>query len=187
MTEAMEEHIRELLAKMGEDPKRAGLLDTPARAAEALRALTVGYFMDLDQVVNGAIFEEKYDEMVICKGIEVYSLCEHHILPFYGQAHIAYVPDGRILGLSKLARVVDIFARRLQLQERLTHQVAEALDQVLSPKGVAVVIEAKHLCMLMRGVEKQNTIATTSCMLGVFKSRHETRMEFLNLIGRKDG
>jgi len=184
----MEEHIREVLAKLGEDPDREGLRDTPARVAEAFRSLTAGYFMDVDQVVNGAIFEEEYDEMVICKGIEVYSLCEHHMLPFYGQAHIAYVPDGRILGLSKMARVMDVFARRLQLQERLTHQVAEALNDILSPKGVAVVIEAKHLCMLMRGVEKQNSVATTSCMLGVFKSRHETRMEFLNLIGgRSEG
>jgi GTP cyclohydrolase I len=181
----MEELIREILLKLGEDPDRPGLRDTPARMAEALRDLTRGYWMDLRQVVNGAIFEEKYDEMVICKGIEVYSLCEHHLLPFYGQAHVAYVPDGRILGLSKMARVVDVFARRLQVQERLTQQVAEALQEILRPKGVAVVIEAKHLCMLMRGVEKQNSIATTSCMLGVFKSRHETRMEFLSLIGHQ--
>ena len=180
----MEEHIREILAKLGEDPEREGLKDTPARVTEALRALTAGYWMDVEKIVNGAIFEEKYDEMVICKGIEVYSLCEHHMLPFYGQAHVAYVPDGRILGLSKMARVVDVFARRLQVQERLTQQVAEALQAILKPKGVAVVVEAKHLCMLMRGVEKQNSLATTSCMLGVFKTRHETRMEFLNLIGR---
>jgi GTP cyclohydrolase I len=182
----MEEHIREILAKLGEDPDREGLRETPARVVEAFRALTSGYWMDVEKVVNGAIFEEKYDEMVICKGIEVYSLCEHHMLPFYGQAHVAYVPDGRILGLSKMARVVDVFARRLQVQERLTQQVAEALQEILRPKGVAVVIEAKHLCMLMRGVEKQSSLATTSCMLGVFKSRHETRMEFLNLIGRKE-
>lgn len=180
----MEEHIREILAKLGEDPEREGLKDTPARVTDALRALTAGYWMDVEKIVNGAIFEEKYDEMVICKGIEVYSLCEHHMLPFYGQAHVAYVPDGRILGLSKMARVVDVFARRLQVQERLTQQVAEALQTILKPKGVAVVVEAKHLCMLMRGVEKQNSLATTSCMLGVFKTRHETRMEFLNLIGR---
>ena len=173
----MEEHIREILAKLGEDPDREGLRDTPARVAEALRSLTAGYWLDL----------EKDDEMVICRGIEVYSLCEHHMLPFYGQAHVAYVPDGRILGLSKMARVVDVFARRLQLQERLTQQVAEALQEILKPKGVAVVIEAKHLCMLMRGVEKQRSLATTSCMLGVFKARNETRMEFLNLISRTEG
>ena len=180
----MEEHIREVIAKLGEDPDREGLRDTPARVAEAFRSLTAGYFMDVDQVVKGAIFEEQYDEMVICKGIEVYSLCEHHILPFFGKAHVAYIPDGKIVGLSKIPRVVDVYARRLQVQERLTIQIRDAIQEVLSPLGVAVVIEATHLCMVMRGVQKQHSITTTSAMSGEFM-KQPTREEFMRLINGK--
>jgi GTP cyclohydrolase I len=174
--------VKDLLKELGEDPHREGLLRTPVRVAEALRALTAGYRQDLAQLLNGAIFTEPYDEMVVVKDIEVYSLCEHHLLPFFGKAHVAYMPAGRIIGLSKIPRLVDMFARRLQVQERLTTQVAEALQAALQPAGVAVVIEASHLCMMMRGVEKQNSQALTSCMLGAFRSRRETREEFLQLI-----
>jgi GTP cyclohydrolase I len=169
------------LALLGEDPGRSGLQRTPARVAHALRFLTSGYSQDLASLVNGAIFEEPTQEMILVRDVEVYSLCEHHLLPFFGKAHVAYVPDGRIIGLSKVPRVVDAFARRLQVQERLTEQIAAALESALRPKGVGVIIEARHLCMMMRGVEKQNSSATTSSMLGIFRSDPKTRAEFLEL------
>ena len=175
--------IRELLAEMGEDPKREGLLSTPRRVSEALRYFTQGYGVDVDKIVSDAVFEEKQEEMVLLKDIDFYSLCEHHLVPFFGKCHIAYVPDNRIIGLSKLARIVDVFARRLQVQERMTREIAHAIDRHLKPHGVAVVIEAQHLCMMMRGVEKQNSIATTSTMLGEFKENAASRMEFFSLLG----
>jgi GTP cyclohydrolase I len=180
----VEELVRSLLQKIGEDPDRPGLRRTPIRVAEALQFLTAGYQKDVQEVLNGAVFDEPYDEMVIVKEIDFYSLCEHHLLPFYGRAHIAYLPAGKIIGLSKLPRILDVFARRLQVQERLTQQVAGCIDQALRPQGVGVVIEAFHLCMAMRGVEKQNAYATTSTMLGVFREDRATRSEFMNLIGR---
>jgi len=174
--------IENLLRRVGEDPTREGLLRTPDRVARSLDFLTSGYGQNLRQVLNGAIFEESYSEMVVVKDIELYSLCEHHLLPFYGKAHVAYVPNGRVVGLSKLPRLVDVFARRLQVQERLTTEIAEALDDVLVPHGVGVVIEAAHLCMMMRGVQKQNSQTITSSMRGVFLSDPRTRTEFLELI-----
>ncbi len=174
--------ITDLLKELGEDPRREGLLKTPDRVAEAFRTLTSGYRQRISDILNDAVFSEAYDEMVVVKEIEVYSLCEHHLLPFLGKAHVAYIPAGRIIGLSKIPRLVDMFARRLQVQERLTTQVAEALQAALRPAGVAVVIEAYHLCMMMRGVEKQNSQAITSCMLGAFRDGRETREEFLQLI-----
>jgi GTP cyclohydrolase IA len=180
----METLFKELLVKIGEDPEREGLLKTPERVANAWRFLTKGYDEDPIAILNGAIFKEKYDEMVIVKDIELYSMCEHHLLPFYGKCHIAYIPKGKIVGLSKIARLVEIFARRIQVQERLTCQIAETLMEVLEPSGVACVIEAVHLCMVMRGVEKQNSIAVTSSMLGSFRADDKTRSEFLNLIGK---
>ena len=180
----MKDLIRSLLREIGEDPDRPGLLRTPARVADSLRFLTNGYQKEIEEILNGAIFEEPYDEMVIVKEIDFYSLCEHHLLPFYGRAHIAYLPAGRILGLSKLPRILDAYARRLQVQERLTLQVAECIDRALRPQGVGVVIEAFHFCIAMRGVEKQNAYATTSAMLGVFRDDRATRSEFINLIGR---
>ncbi len=179
----MEKLIRDLLSALGEDPDRQGLAETPRRVAKAFEFLTSGYKQSVAEVLNNAIFDEAYDEMVIVKEIDFYSLCEHHMLPFYGRAHIAYLPNGRIIGLSKLPRILDVFARRLQVQERLTQQVAECLNDLLKPQGVAVVIEAFHLCMAMRGVEKQNCFATTSAMLGVFRDDRATRSEFMNLIG----
>jgi len=181
---AMERIIRDLLANIGEDPGREGLLKTPARAAKAWKFLTTGYDLNPSDVINDAVFSEKYDEMVIVKDIEFYSLCEHHLLPFYGRAHIAYIPNGKIVGLSKIPRIVEIFSRRLQVQERMTQQIADTLYGALEPDGVAVVVEARHLCMMMRGVEKQNSLATTSAMLGSFRNDERTRAEFLNLIGR---
>jgi len=178
----MEPLVRDLLKELGEDPYREGLQKTPERVAKAMRYLTSGYEKTVADVLNDAIFTEPYDEMVVVKDIEVYSLCEHHLLPFFGKAHIAYLPAGRIVGLSKLARLVDMFARRLQVQERLTTQVAEALQEALKPAGVGVVIEASHFCMMMRGVEKQNSMAVTSCMLGAFRDSRMTREEFLQLI-----
>jgi GTP cyclohydrolase I len=179
----MIEHlVRDLLKELGEDPYREGLVKTPERMAQALRYLTSGYGKTVPEVLNGAVFNEPYDQMVVVKDIELYSLCEHHLLPFFGKAHIAYLPAGKIVGLSKLARLVEMFARRLQVQERLTTQIAEALQQALQPAGVAVVIEAFHFCMMMRGVEKQNSQAITSCMLGAFRECQETREEFLQLI-----
>jgi GTP cyclohydrolase I len=182
----MQDIIRLLLAELGEDPSREGLLDTPNRVAKSLRFLTSGYSADIDAVLNNALFTVDYNEMVIVKDIDFYSLCEHHLLPFFGRCHVAYIPQGRVLGLSKIPRLVDIFARRLQVQERLTNQIAETLRDKVEPLGVAVVMEAAHLCMSMRGVEKQNSLAITSAMLGVFREDARTRMEFLDLIKRPE-
>jgi GTP cyclohydrolase I len=181
----MIEHIRALLTTIGEDPDRDGLRDTPKRVDRALRYLTSGYRQNADELLNGALFDVAYDEMVIVKDIELFSLCEHHLLPFFGKCHVAYIPNGRIVGLSKIPRLVDMYARRLQVQERLTTQIAETINQKIHPRGVAVVVEARHLCMIMRGVEKQNSIAVTSSMLGVFKDDQNTRNEFLNLVHNK--
>ena len=175
-----------MLAELGEDPSREGLLDTPKRVEKALAFLTSGYAADVDATLNNALFSVDYNEMVIVRDIDVYSLCEHHLLPFFGKCHVAYIPQGRVLGLSKIPRLVDIFARRLQIQERLTNQIAETLREKVDPLGVAVVMEATHLCMAMRGVEKQNSVATTSAMLGVFREDARTRMEFLELIKRPE-
>jgi GTP cyclohydrolase I len=180
----LEDTIRDLLEQIGEDPSREGLLKTPQRVAKMYEFLTRGYREDVRQVLNGAVFEEKYSEMVIVKDIDFYSLCEHHLVPFYGKCHVAYIPNGRIIGLSKLPRLVEVFARRLQVQERLTQQIADTLYESLNPDGVGVVMEARHLCMMMRGVEKQNSVATTSAMLGVFRDDVKTRNEFLTLINR---
>ena len=173
---------RELLQGIGEDVGREGLLRTPDRAARALEFLTQGYRQDLDQIINGAVFESRASEIILVKDIELYSLCEHHLLPFIGRAHVAYLPNGKVIGLSKVARIVDVFARRLQIQENLTTQIAESLMCCLEPSGVAVVVEAKHLCMMMRGVEKQNSVMKTSCLLGTFKEDARTRSEFLSLL-----
>lgn len=177
--------VRSLLDEIGEDPTRPGLVRTPSRVASSLRYLLSGYALNLDDLVNGAIFEEPYSEMVVVKDIEVYSLCEHHLLPFFGKAHVAYIPDGRILGLSKIPRLVDMFARRLQIQERLTTQIGDALQSVLDPQGAGVVIEATHLCMAMRGVEKQNSSAVTSSLTGCLRDDDKSRNEFLTLIGHR--
>ena len=180
----MQDIIRQLLAELGEDPTREGLLDTPKRVEKALRFLTSGYEADVDTVLNNALFTVDYNEMVIVKDIDFYSLCEHHLLPFFGRCHIAYIPQGKVIGLSKIPRLVDIYARRLQVQERLTNQIAHTLREKIKPLGVAVVTEATHLCMAMRGVEKQNSTAVTSAMLGAFREDARTRSEFLNLIKR---
>src|SRR5205085_9275806 len=182
-----EDLVSALLCRVGEDLNREGLLHTPQRGARSLEFLTSGYGADLDDVVNGAVFAEDYSEMVLVKDIELYSLCEHHLLPFFGKAHVAYIPDGRLIGLSKLPRLVDVFARRLQVQERLTTEIAETIQRVIEPQGVGVVVEARHLCMMMRGVEKQHSAAVTSAMFGVFREEHETREEFLSLIRAKAG
>ena len=176
------EMMRQILIELGEDPAREGLINTPFRAEKALRFLTSGYQTDVNQIVNGAMFSVKYDEMVLVKDIEFFSLCEHHLLPFFGKLHVAYLPKNRVIGLSKIPRIVDMFARRFQLQERLTQQVAETLQEVLEPEGVGVVSEARHLCMMMRGVEKQHSGTVTSAMLGAFRHNKETRDEFLSLI-----
>ena len=173
---------RDLLQGIGEDTGREGLQRTPDRAARALEFLTQGYRQNLDEIINGAVFESSASEIILVKDIELYSLCEHHLLPFIGRAHVAYIPSGKVIGLSKVARIVDVFARRLQIQENLTTQVAESLMKCLEPSGVAVVVEAKHLCMMMRGVEKQNSVMKTSCLLGVFKDDARTRSEFLSLL-----
>ncbi|MBI2835581.1 MAG: GTP cyclohydrolase I FolE [Acidobacteria bacterium] len=178
----MQELIRRLLIELGENPTREGLRNTPRRVEKALKFLTGGYGADLDAILNDALFTVDYNEMVIVKDIDFYSLCEHHLLPFFGKCHVAYIPQGRVIGLSKIPRLVDIFARRLQLQERLTSQIAETIDSKIRPLGVAVVVEGTHLCMAMRGVEKQNSFAVTSAMLGVFRDHARTRMEFLELI-----
>jgi GTP cyclohydrolase I len=178
----MKEEIKKILAHIGEDPEREGLLRTPERVEKSYEFLTSGYKQDPEKIINSATFEEEYDDMIIVKDIEVFSLCEHHLLPFFGRCHVAYIPSGRILGLSKIPRVVDIFAKRLQVQERLTHQIAHTLYTTLKPRGVGVIIEAKHMCMVMRGVEKQNSFATTSSMLGVFRKNLSTREEFLRLV-----
>jgi GTP cyclohydrolase IA len=182
MTLSLPQHYREILKSLGEDPEREGLLDTPKRAAKAMQYLCHGYEQNLDDIVNGALFTSDNDEMVILKDIELYSLCEHHLLPFIGKAHVAYIPSGKVLGLSKVARIVDLYARRLQIQENLSRQIAEAIQQVTGALGVAVVIEAKHMCMMMRGVEKQNSSMVTSVMLGEFRHNAATRSEFLSLI-----
>jgi len=173
-----------ILRELGEDPEREGLAKTPGRAAEAMRFATQGYQQKLEEIVNGAIFHEDSDDMIIVRDIEFFSLCEHHLIPFFGYANIAYIPDGKIIGLSKLARITDMFARRLQVQERMTVEIANAIQSVLKPKGVAVVIEAKHLCMMARGVEKQSSNMVTSHVLGVFRSDRATRAEFMNLISK---
>lgn len=179
----MEELVKQLLLKIGEDPSREGLVGTPARVKKAMEFLTKGYNENVDEILNGAYFKVAYDEMVIVKDIEVYSLCEHHLLPFFGRCHIGYLPSERVIGLSKIARVVDVFARRLQVQERLTQQIAETIETKIEPKGVAVVVEAQHLCMLMRGIEKRQTQVSTSAMLGKFRDDQRSRSEFLQLVG----
>jgi GTP cyclohydrolase I len=178
----MQQTIRRLLSEIGEDPERDGLRQTPRRVEQSLRFLTSGYSTDLDRLINDALFTVEYNEMVIVRDIDFYSLCEHHMLPFFGKCHVAYIPDGKVIGLSKLPRIVDVFARRLQVQERLTSQVAETIEAKISPLGVAVVMEATHLCMAMRGVEKQNSVTVTSAMRGVFHGDARTRSEFLELI-----
>ncbi|MDT0685602.1 GTP cyclohydrolase I FolE [Autumnicola psychrophila] len=181
VTDNLKGNFRSIIQELGEDPEREGIVKTPERAAKAMQFLTQGYEMDAKTILEEAMFKEGYNEMVVVKDIELYSLCEHHMLPFFGKAHIAYIPDGQIVGLSKLPRVVDVFARRLQVQERLTHDILECLNETLKPKGVAVVIEAQHMCMMMRGVQKQNSSTTTSGFRGQFE-KIETRNEFLKLI-----
>lgn len=183
----LQDAVEVLLTEIGEDPTREGLARTPDRVARALRFLTSGYDVDLDSVVNDALFTVDYSEMVIVRDIDIYSLCEHHMLPFYGKCHVAYLPREKVLGLSKIPRIVEMFSRRLQVQERLTNQIAETLSDVLNPIGVGVVVEASHLCMLMRGVQKQNSFAITSAMLGGFRSDARTRMEFLQLLHQRHG
>jgi GTP cyclohydrolase I len=182
MTQDLAYHYRQILLGLGEDPDREGLRDTPHRAAQAMQFLNHGYGQSLEGIINGAVFESETDEMVLVKDIELYSMCEHHLLPFIGKCHIAYLPKGRVLGLSKFARIVDMYARRLQIQENLTRQIAEAVLQVTGAGGVGVVIEARHLCMMMRGVEKQNSSMTSSVMLGAFRDNQPTRQEFLTLV-----
>ncbi len=180
-----QELLREMIVRLGEDPDRDGLLRTPERMQRSLEYLTKGYREDPEKLLKGALFNVDYDEMVIVKDIEMFSLCEHHLLPFFGKVHVAYIPKGRVIGLSKLPRLIDIFARRLQVQERLTTQIAETIQRAIEPQGVGVVVEARHLCMMMRGVEKQHSSAVTSSMLGVFREEQETRDEFLSLIRGK--
>ena len=179
-----QELYRELLVRIGEDPTRDGLIDTPERMEKSMAFLTRGYAMNVNTVLHEALFDVDYDEMVIVKDIEFFSMCEHHLLPFFGKAHIAYVPNGKVIGLSKIPRVVDVFARRLQVQERLTTEIADAITEAISPQGVAVILEAQHLCMMMRGVEKQHSATVTSAMRGVFKTQLQTRNEFLSLVRR---
>jgi GTP cyclohydrolase IA len=185
MSNSMEDLFSQLIQHVGEDVTREGLVDTPKRAAAAFRFLNSGYHQGLEKVLNKAVFEADSEDMVIVKDIELYSLCEHHLLPFIGKCHVAYLPKGKVIGLSKIARIVEMYARRLQIQERLTKQIADAIQTAIHPSGVAVVVEAKHLCMMMRGVEKQNSVMTTSSMLGLFRQHISTRSEFLNLINRK--
>ena len=182
---AIAEHIREVLTLIGEDPEREGLVRTPERTEKALKYLTSGYSADIGKIVNGALFEVQYDEIVIVRDIEFFSMCEHHMLPFFGKMHVAYLPGEKVIGLSKIPRIVDVFARRLQIQERLTQQVADTLQELLSPRGVAVICEARHFCMMMRGVEKQHSGAITSAMLGAFRDSKETRTELLSLVGQR--
>ena len=181
----VEEAVRNIIRELGEDPEREGIRKSPLRVAQSLRFLTSGYTQDVDKILNGALYTVAYEEMVIVKDIEVFSLCEHHLLPFFGRCHIAYVPNQKVIGLSKLPRLVDAFARRLQVQERLTVQIAETIMDKIKPQGVGVIIEARHLCMIMRGVEKQNSVAVTSHMLGVFRDCEGTRSEFLRLLKEK--
>ncbi len=185
-TKKIEALTRDLLLEIGEDPDREGLLRTPLRVAKAWDFIARGYNQNLKEVLNDAIFEDKCSEMVVVRDIEFYSMCEHHMLPFFGKAHVAYIPQGKVIGLSKIPRILDLYSRRLQIQERITHQVAEALNELLDPAGVAVVLEGRHLCMAMRGVEKQNSFATTSAMLGEFHDEAETRAEFLSIIGLRN-
>ena len=180
-TDSLKEHYKQILKLSKEDPSREGLVKTPERAAKAMQFLTHGYGLDAREILKSALFKEDYSEMVIVKDIELYSLCEHHILPFFGKAHVAYIPNGYVVGLSKIPRVIDVYSRRLQVQERLTHQILQAIDETLNPMGVAVVIEAAHMCMMMRGVQKQNSVTTTSAFTGEFE-KQETRFEFLQLI-----
>lgn len=184
-TTSIAKHMREVLKCLGEDPEREGLARTPERTEKALRYLTSGYSADLQKIVNGALFDVQYDEVVIVRDIEFFSMCEHHMLPFFGKMHVAYLPGEKVIGLSKIPRIVDVFARRLQIQERLTTQVAETLQELLSPRGVAVICEARHFCMMMRGVEKQHSGAITSAMLGAFRNNKETRNELLSLVGQR--
>ena len=177
--------IYQILGKLGEDPERDGLANTPLRVDKALRFLTSGYGQDANQIVNGALFEVKYDEMVIVRDIEFFSMCEHHMLPFFGKMHVAYLPNKRVIGLSKIPRIVDMFARRLQIQERLTQQVAQTIEEIIQPVGVGVICEARHFCMMMRGVEKQHSGAMTSAMLGAFRAHKKTRDEFLSLVNHR--
>jgi len=185
-TESIAEMMRKTLLKIGEDPTREGLVRTPDRAEKALRFLTSGYQMDVASIVNGALFSEKCDEMVVVKDIEFFSLCEHHLLPFFGKMHVAYLPKDKVIGLSKIPRIVDMFARRLQVQERMTRDIAQTLREVLDPRGVGVICEARHFCMMMRGVEKQHSGTVTSSMLGAFRNRKETRDEFLSLVSQRN-
>jgi GTP cyclohydrolase I len=178
-------HMKEIISALGEDPDRDGLVRTPERSEKALRYLTSGYSADIRQIVNGALFDVKYDEVVIVRDIEFFSLCEHHLLPFFGKIHVAYLPDSKVIGLSKIPRIVDVFARRLRIQERLTQQVAETLQDLVNPRGVGVICEARHFCMMMRGVEKQHSGAITSAMLGAFRDNKETRNELLSLVGQR--
>ena len=180
-----QELLRELLLRLGEDPTRDGLLRTPERMQKSLEYLTKGYEQNADKVLQGALFDVPYDEMVIVKDVEMFSLCEHHMLPFFGKVHVAYIPNGKVIGLSKIPRLIETFSRRLQIQERLTTQIAETIQKVIQPQGVGVVIEARHLCMMMRGVEKQHSAAVTSSMLGCFRDEQETRQEFLSLIRQR--
>jgi GTP cyclohydrolase IA len=185
VTSKLAGHYEDVLKQLGEDPNREGLIKTPERVAKALQFLTHGYGLDPDQIVQQALFNEEYSEMVIVKDIEVYSMCEHHMLPFFGKAHVAYIPDGKIVGLSKIPRVVDAYARRLQVQERLTIEIRDCLQRTLNPKGVAVVIECSHMCMQMRGVQKQNSVTTSSAFTGIFLKNDATRREFVNLVQAK--
>ena len=184
--ESIASMMRKILSRIGEDPTREGLVRTPDRAEKALRFLTSGYQTDVQSIVNGALFHQKVDEMVVVKDIEFYSMCEHHLLPFFGTMHVAYLPNDRVIGLSKIPRIVDMFARRLQLQERLTQEVASTLQEVLEPRGVGVICEARHFCMMMRGVEKQHSGTVTSAMLGAFRDGKETRDEFLSLVSHRN-
>ena len=184
---SFEDLVREMLVRLGEDPEREGLTSTPERMRKAMQYLTKGYSEDPEALLKGALFTVTYDEMVIVKDVEMFSLCEHHLLPFYGKVHVAYIPNGKVIGLSKIPRLIDVFARRLQVQERLTTQIAESIQKAIEPQGVGVVIEARHLCMMMRGVEKQHSAAVTSSMLGSFRTEQETREEFLSLIRHRGG
>ena len=185
MMSKIEEITRQLLREIGEDPNREGLIKTPLRVSKAWEFFSKGYKEDLDIIINDAIFEEDARDMVIVRDIEFFSLCEHHLIPFFGKAHVGYIPNGKVIGLSKIPRIIDMFARRLQVQERLTHQIADAINSVLNPKGVSVVMEGRHMCMQMRGVEKQNSFTSTSAMSGQFKKSAETRSEFLSIISRR--
>ena len=184
MEDRIEKLTMQLLEEIGEDPKREGLLKTPSRVSRAWQFFSKGYTQDINTIINGAIFNEDAKDMVIVRDIEFFSLCEHHLLPFFGKAHVGYIPNGKVIGLSKIPRIIDMYSRRLQVQERLTHQIAEALNIVLNPKGVSIVMEGRHMCMQMRGVEKQNSFASTSAMSGQFKKSAETRAEFLSIISR---